>query len=151
MARTILLFHIISARPSKQPLRVRTFLKTCIYGAWLLNFVSARTNKRHHHLLRYCEINTPKFSLNRFLGPVDDYVTTKPPVTNHKVTKSCPACIVGQPPASPINSSICAAAVHLFRALRPLGPLLRGGKPPLPLRGGYQPLRRLSAAAPRSP
>ena len=26
-ARTILLFHIISARPSKQPLRVRTFLK----------------------------------------------------------------------------------------------------------------------------
>ena len=27
MARTILLFHIISARPSKQPLRVRTFLK----------------------------------------------------------------------------------------------------------------------------
>ena len=27
LARTILLFHIISARPSKQPLRVRTFLK----------------------------------------------------------------------------------------------------------------------------
>ena len=27
VARTILLFHIISARPSKQPLRVRTFLK----------------------------------------------------------------------------------------------------------------------------
>ena len=26
-ARTILLFHIISARPSKQPLRGRTFLK----------------------------------------------------------------------------------------------------------------------------
>ncbi len=26
-ARTILLFHIISARPFKQPLRVRTFLK----------------------------------------------------------------------------------------------------------------------------
>ena len=26
-ARTILLFHIISARPSKQPLMVRTFLK----------------------------------------------------------------------------------------------------------------------------
>ena len=26
-ARTILLFHTISARPSKQPLRVRTFLK----------------------------------------------------------------------------------------------------------------------------
>ncbi len=27
MARTILLFHIISAGPSKQPLMVRTFLK----------------------------------------------------------------------------------------------------------------------------
>ena len=26
---------------------VRTFLK--VYGAWLLFFVSARTNKRHHH------------------------------------------------------------------------------------------------------
>ena len=46
-ARTIILFHIISARPSKQPLMVRTFLK--IYGAWLLFFVSVRTNKRHHH------------------------------------------------------------------------------------------------------
>jgi hypothetical protein len=33
-ARTILLFHIISARPSKQPLMVRAFLK--VYGAWLL-------------------------------------------------------------------------------------------------------------------
>jgi hypothetical protein len=47
-ARTILLFHIISARPSKQPLMVRTFLK--VYGAWRLFFVSARTKKRHHHL-----------------------------------------------------------------------------------------------------
>ena len=36
-ARTILLFHIISARPSKQPLMVRTFLK--VYGAWLLYFM----------------------------------------------------------------------------------------------------------------
>ena len=33
-ARTILLFHIISARPSKQPLMVRTFRK--VYGARLL-------------------------------------------------------------------------------------------------------------------
>jgi hypothetical protein len=48
-ARTILLFHIISTRPSKQPLMVRTFLKG--YGAWLLLFVSVRTNKRHHHHL----------------------------------------------------------------------------------------------------
>jgi hypothetical protein len=33
-ARTILFFHIISARPSKQPLMVGTFLK--VYGARLL-------------------------------------------------------------------------------------------------------------------
>jgi hypothetical protein len=46
-ARTILLFHIISVRPCKQSLMVRTFLK--VYGTWLLFFVSARTNKRHHH------------------------------------------------------------------------------------------------------
>ena len=48
VARTILLFHIISARPSKQPLE-GTYLPKGIYGAWLLNYVSARTNKRHHH------------------------------------------------------------------------------------------------------
>ncbi len=48
VARTILLFHIISARPSKQPLRVRTFLKVYMeLGSYF--FVSARTNKRHHH------------------------------------------------------------------------------------------------------
>jgi hypothetical protein len=51
-ARTILLLHIISVRPSKQPLMVRTFLKvvTKVYielGSYF--FVSARTNKRHHH------------------------------------------------------------------------------------------------------
>jgi hypothetical protein len=46
-ARTILLLHIISARPSKQPLMVRTFLKAYMeLGSY---FVSARTNKRHHH------------------------------------------------------------------------------------------------------
>jgi hypothetical protein len=33
-ARTILLFHIINSRPSKQPLMVCTFLK--VYGAQLL-------------------------------------------------------------------------------------------------------------------
>ena len=43
-ARTILLFHIISARPSKQPPMVGTFLK--VYGARLPFFVSAGTNKR---------------------------------------------------------------------------------------------------------
>jgi hypothetical protein len=46
-ARTILLLHIISARSSKQPRMVRTFLKVYVeLGSY---FVSARTNKRHHH------------------------------------------------------------------------------------------------------
>ena len=46
-ARTILLLHVVSARPSKQPLLVRTFVKVCIeFGSY---FVSARTSKRHHH------------------------------------------------------------------------------------------------------
>ena len=36
-ARTILLFHIISARPSKQPLMVRTFLKVYVeLGSYFL-------------------------------------------------------------------------------------------------------------------
>jgi hypothetical protein len=47
-ARTILLLHIISARPSKQPLMVRTLLR--VYMELGSYFVSARTNKRHHHL-----------------------------------------------------------------------------------------------------
>jgi hypothetical protein len=45
-ARTILLFHIISARPSKQARMVGSTLGVDSFG---LTFVSARTNKRHHH------------------------------------------------------------------------------------------------------
>jgi len=45
-ARTILLFHIISVRPSKQPRMVGSTLGVYSFG---LIFVSARTNKRHHH------------------------------------------------------------------------------------------------------
>ena len=45
-ARTILLFHTISARPSKQPRMVGSTLGVYIFE---LIFVSARTNKRHHH------------------------------------------------------------------------------------------------------
>ena len=48
-ARTILLLHISSARPSKQPLMVRNFLR--IYNELCSYFVSTRTNKRHHHHL----------------------------------------------------------------------------------------------------
>ena len=46
-ARTILLLHIISVRPSKHPLMVRTFLK--VYMEIGSYFVSARTNKRYDH------------------------------------------------------------------------------------------------------
>ncbi len=44
----MLLFHIISARPSKQPRMVRTFLKVYMeLGSYFfLFFGSARTNKR---------------------------------------------------------------------------------------------------------
>ena len=48
-ARTILLFHTISARPSKQPRMVGSTLGVYSFG---LIFVSARTNKRHHHQRR---------------------------------------------------------------------------------------------------
>ena len=51
-ARTILLLHMISARPSKQPLMVLTFLKVYMELGFLY-FVSARTkinnNKKKHH------------------------------------------------------------------------------------------------------
>jgi hypothetical protein len=47
-ARTILLFHIISASPSKQPLMVRSTFG--VYSVGLI-FVSARTNKTHHQLI----------------------------------------------------------------------------------------------------
>ena len=47
-ARTILILHIISASPSKQPLLVGSTLG--VYSVRLI-FVSARTNKRHHHHL----------------------------------------------------------------------------------------------------
>jgi hypothetical protein len=50
-ARTILLLHIISVRPSKPSAQAYgTYLPQGVYGARLLFFVSARTNRRHHHL-----------------------------------------------------------------------------------------------------
>jgi hypothetical protein len=50
-ARTILLLHTISARPSKQPRMVGSTL--AVYSFALI-FVSARTNKRHHHKRMGC-------------------------------------------------------------------------------------------------
>jgi hypothetical protein len=47
-ARTILLFHTISDRPSKQTRMVGSTLGVYNFG---LIFVSERTNKRHHHRL----------------------------------------------------------------------------------------------------
>ena len=55
VTRTILLFHIISARPSKQTRMVCMFLM--VYGDWILFFVSARTNKRHHFIVHIFCIN----------------------------------------------------------------------------------------------
>jgi hypothetical protein len=46
-ARTIQRFHTISARPSKEARMVGSTLG--VYSFALI-FVSARTNKRHHHL-----------------------------------------------------------------------------------------------------
>ena len=48
-ARTILLFHTISAKPSEQPRMVGSTLGVYSFG---LIFVSARTNTRHHHQLQ---------------------------------------------------------------------------------------------------
>ena len=63
-ARTILLLHIISARPSKHPLMVRTFLKVHMeLGSY---FVSARTKKRHHPL-RVAAMTPPTLTKRR--GP----------------------------------------------------------------------------------
>jgi len=57
-ARTILPFHTISVRPSKQPCMVGSTLVVYIFG---LIFVSAGKNKRHHHHHLH-QIPTPTFS-----------------------------------------------------------------------------------------
>ncbi len=51
-ARTILLFHTISARPPKQPRMVRTFLKVHTRPSWRMHcgaeVTESSTNKQHH-------------------------------------------------------------------------------------------------------
>jgi hypothetical protein len=59
-ASTILLFHTISARPSKQPRKVVSTLGVYSFG---LIFVSASTDKRHHH-------HPPLFLPPFFLPPI---------------------------------------------------------------------------------
>jgi hypothetical protein len=53
VARTILLFHIISARPSKQPRMVRAFLRYTRGLGWRIHcgveVTESSTNKQHHH------------------------------------------------------------------------------------------------------
>jgi hypothetical protein len=80
-ARTILLFHIISDRSSKQPLMVPTFLRE--FGAWFLFFVSARRNKRHH---------LPSLSLTMNLYPNRVRVPSSP--SRNSLTSSKPATMV---------------------------------------------------------
>jgi hypothetical protein len=55
-ARTILLFHIISARPSKQPRMVRTFLKVCMeLGSYFLFLkTSSSLSIKAYHLGMWC-------------------------------------------------------------------------------------------------
>jgi len=62
-ARTILLLHIISARPSKQPLMVRTFLKVFMELGSSFLFLQEQ-NKRHHHHREYDRFTSllPSFS-----------------------------------------------------------------------------------------
>ena len=64
-ARTILLFHTISARPSKQPRMVGSTLGVYSFG---MIFVSARTNKRHHHLGLIADLVTFNGNLLRYLS-----------------------------------------------------------------------------------
>ena len=53
MARTILLFDTIRARPPKQPRMLGSTIGVYSFG---LIFVSARTNKRyHHHHHSFCQ------------------------------------------------------------------------------------------------
>jgi hypothetical protein len=56
-ARTILLLHIISVRPSKQPLMVRTFLKVYMelgsYFLFLQEQIKDIIIRHHHHLCLY--------------------------------------------------------------------------------------------------
>jgi hypothetical protein len=61
-ARTILFFHIISARPSKQSRMVGSTLG--VYSFALI-FVSARTHKRHHHHTLARELRKIDFRKNR--------------------------------------------------------------------------------------
>ena len=110
-ARTILLLHIISDRPSKQPLMVCTFLKvymlllfiTAVPNTklceWeedsvgheaLLLFVSARTNKRHHHHISLSWIVPNKLSLSRARARRPEYFWTCNPTAGFPVfCRSC--------------------------------------------------------------
>jgi hypothetical protein len=46
-----------------------TYLPKGIYGAWLLFFVSARTNKRHHHIIIIITSSSSSSSRNAHLHP----------------------------------------------------------------------------------
>jgi hypothetical protein len=75
-ARTILLFHVISARPSKQSCMVGSTLGVYSFG---LIFVSARTNKRHHHLQGYQSPRAPSFPLGDWRGLLPGYPSPRAP------------------------------------------------------------------------
>jgi hypothetical protein len=85
-ARTILLLHIISVRPSKQPLMVRTFLKVYMeLGSYF--FVSARTNKRHHRSVSALEILCSDLRMSGFNTPA--FVTPELSQERRKMLLDC--------------------------------------------------------------
>jgi hypothetical protein len=64
-ARTILLFHIISARASKQPLMVRTFLKVCMeLGSYLLFLQEQIKDTIIIRLCNYCDQQVLSYEVN---------------------------------------------------------------------------------------
>ena len=46
-ARTILLFHTISVRPSKQPQIMEYVPSPKVFDVWFTKFVSGKNNKQH--------------------------------------------------------------------------------------------------------
>jgi hypothetical protein len=84
--RTILFFHIISDRPSKQPRMVGSTLG--VYGFGLI-CVSARTNKRHHHLTgRYVRLYSRRRLCARRGADAQAILRILPPYSDFGKSKS---------------------------------------------------------------
>jgi hypothetical protein len=78
-ARTILLLHIISVRPSKQPLMVRTFLK--VYMELGSSFLFLQEHIKDIIIIR---LGRRASLLKASQGLPDAHVTVKTPTTKYK-------------------------------------------------------------------